>query len=62
MKKDTYEYPKSSFLGMSKDTALIMSKILSNKNILKLLYYTTNDKDKMEDLNSNQVKSLISNR
>ena len=47
---------------MSKDTALIMSKILSNKNILKLLYYTTNDKDKMEDLNSTQIKSLISNR
>ena len=47
---------------MSKDTALIMSKILSNKNILKLLYYTTNDKDKMEDLKPTQIKSLISNR
>jgi hypothetical protein len=30
MKANTYEYPKSSFLGMSKDIAFIMNKILSN--------------------------------
>lgn len=40
MKKNQYEYPKSSFLGMAKDTAIIMDKILGNPIVLKLLYYT----------------------
>jgi hypothetical protein len=43
MKKNQFEYPKSSFLGMAKDTSLIIDKILSNKNVLKLLYYTGAD-------------------
>ena len=43
MKKNTYEYPKSSLLGMQKDASLIMERILSNQNVLKLLTYNTND-------------------
>lgn len=43
MKVNTYEYPKSSFLGLPKDTALIMEKILSNKKVLRLLYYSSPD-------------------
>lgn len=47
MKKDTYIYPKSSLLGMPKDAALIMDRITSNQNVLKLLYYSSRDwKDK----------------
>jgi len=43
MKKNQYEFPKSSFLGLAKDTALIMNRILNNKRVLKLLYYTSPD-------------------
>ncbi|MBR4983904.1 MAG: hypothetical protein IKY94_15265 [Lachnospiraceae bacterium] len=46
MRKDGVTFPKSSFLGMVKDTSLIMNKILSNKNLLKLIYYTTADWEK----------------
>lgn len=62
MKKNQYEYPKSSFLGMAKDTSLIINKILSNKNILKLLYYTTPDWQSKPDLTSAQLKSLFENK
>ena len=62
MKKNQYEYPKSSFLGMSKDTSLIIDKILSNNNILKLLYYTTSDWTKKPNLTSEQKKSLFENK
>lgn len=62
MKKNQYEYPKSSFLGMAKDTSLIINKILSNKNVLKLLYYTTADWQSKPDLTSAQLKSLFENK
>lgn len=62
MKKNQYEYPKSSFLGMAKDTSLIINKILSNKVVLKLLYYTTADWQSKPDLTSEQIKSLFENK
>lgn len=62
MKKNQYEYPKSSFLGMAKDSSLIVSKILTNKNVLKLLYYTSDDWEKKPDLTSVQIKSLFENK
>lgn len=43
MKVNTYEYPKSALLGMPKDAALIMGRILSNQTVLKLLYYGSKD-------------------
>ena len=62
MRKDGVTFPKSSFLGMVKDTSLIMNKILSNKNLLKLIYYTTADWEKQPDLNGEEIKSLLSNK
>lgn len=62
MKKNTYEYPKSSFLGMPKDTALIMEKILSNRNLLKLIYYTGRDWQEKPNLNAEQIKSLFESK
>lgn len=62
MRKDGVKFPKSSFLGMTKDTALIMNKILSNKNLLKLLYYTTKDWESKPDLTSEQIKELLDNK
>lgn len=48
MKLPGYEYSKSSFLGIQKDCALIMQKILGSPTILKLLWYgdTRDWKDK----------------
>ena len=62
MIKDTYEYPKSSFLGMAKDTAIIMDKILSNRKVLRLLYYNAPDCltwGSSKDLTSAQIKELF---
>lgn len=65
MKLPGYEYPKSSFLGMAKDTSLIMEKILSNKKVLRLLYYTSPDCLKWgsdKDLKSSQIKELFESK
>lgn len=43
MKINTYEYPKSSLLAMPKDALLIIDRITSNQDILKLLYYNKRD-------------------
>ena len=59
MKVNTYEYPKSSFLGMAKDTALIMDKILGNKKVLKLLYYNGKDWKKKPDLTEEQKTEMF---
>lgn len=62
MKKDQYTFPKSSFLGIAKDTSLIMKRILENKKVLKLLYYTSRDWESKPDLTSEQIKSLFENK
>lgn len=62
MKKNFYEFPKSSFLSMAKDTSSIMEKILGNKKVLKLLYYTSADWESKPDLTSEQLKSLFDNK
>lgn len=47
MKRDFYVQPKSSLLGMPKDAAIIVDRMLSNPNLLKLLVYESRDwKDK----------------
>lgn len=62
MKKNFYEFPKSSFLSMAKDTSSIMEKILGNKKVLKLLYYTSADWESKPDLTSEQLRSLFDNK
>lgn len=62
MRKDFVDFPKSSFLGMPKDTALIMDKILKNQRLLKLLYYSDRDWESKPDLGSEELKSLITNK
>lgn len=62
MQMNTYEYPKSSFLGMAKDTSLIIEKILSNKKVLRLIYYNSPeclDWKRDKDLTSVQIKELF---
>ena len=62
MKKNFYEFPKSSFLGMPKDMSIIMTKILGNKKILKLLYYGTKDWETRPDVNSTQLKEMFESK
>lgn len=52
-------FPKSSFLSVDKDFALITQKILSNPKLLKMLYYTEKDCLKAKDLTSEQAQSML---
>ena len=60
MRVNSYEFPKSSFLGMPKDCALLMDKILKNQNLLKLIYYNGRDWKEQPDLTSEQIKDMLS--
>ena len=59
MKLPGYEYPKSALLGMPKDAALIMNKILSNQNVLKLLAYNTRDWKQKPDVTGPMIKEMF---
>lgn len=59
MKKDFYTYPKSSLLGMPKDAALIINKILENQDLLKLLWYGSRDWKKQPNLTSDQIAEMF---
>ena len=59
MKHNSYEYPKSSLLGMPKDAAIIIDRILSNPNLLKLLVYETRDWQSQPLPNGEQIKELF---
>lgn len=43
MKIMSYEIPKSSFLSLEKDLSLIVSMMLKNERLKKLLFYNTKD-------------------
>lgn len=59
MKIEGYKVPKSSFLSVNKDLSIIVDYILKNKNLKKLLYYTTKDALKRAPLTEEQSLSLI---
>jgi hypothetical protein len=59
MKIESYTYPKSSFLSVEKDMGIIISEILRNDRIKKLLYYTTKDCLKRPKLKDNETLELI---
>lgn len=60
MKHDFYVQTKSSLLGMSKDAAIIIDRILSNPNLLKLLVYETRDWKNQPTPTGEQIKELFS--
>lgn len=62
MKINTYEYPKSSLLGMPKDAALIMDRILSNQNVLKLLCYNSRDWKNKPDVTGDMLKEMFESK
>lgn len=59
MKHNSYEYPKSSLLGMPKDAAIIIDRILSNPNLLRLLVYETRDWQSQPLPNGEQINELF---
>lgn len=59
MKKNLYEYPKSSLLGMPKDASLIIERILSNQNVLKLLTYNTKDWKSKPPVTGDMIKEMF---
>lgn len=62
MKRNTYEYPKSALLGMPKDASLIMSRILSNQNVLKLLAYNTRDWQDKPKVSNEMIKEMFESK
>ena len=59
MKKETYSYPKSSFLSLEKDMELLVQLILKNERLKKLLYYPTKDCLSKPNLTEDQTLSLF---
>lgn len=59
MKVNTYEFPKSSLLGMPKDAALIMQRILSNQNVLKLLSYNVRNWQQKPVVTNDMIKEMF---
>ena len=53
---------KSSFLSMERDLKIIISEMLKNENLKKLLYYPDKNCLLMDNLNENQSVSLINNQ
>lgn len=57
-----YKEPKSSFLSLEKDLAIIVDKILKNKRLQRLLYYTTPDcldRSKHPELEDKEKRELF---
>jgi len=59
MKIENYQFPKSSFLSVEKDLNLIISMMLKNDRLQKLLYYTTSDALQRPNLTEEQKLSLF---
>lgn len=59
MKRLVYTYPKSRFLSADKDMNLIISKLLGNSRLKKLLYYTSKDALEKPNLTDEQMISLV---
>ncbi len=59
MKIENYKVPKSSFFSVNKDLSIIVDWMLKNKNLKKLLYYTSKDALKREPLSEEESLKLI---
>lgn len=62
MRIENYQFPKSSFLSIEKDTAIIITKMLKNENLKKLLFYPIQNYKQMPNLTQEQTYSLINNQ
>lgn len=58
MKIENYQFPKSSFLSIEKDFALIIERIMKNSRLKKLLAFDTRDALKRKDSELTQEQTL----
>ena len=59
MKREVYSYPKSSFLAVEKDLNLVVSMMMKNNNLKKLLYYPTKDCMTKPNLSEDETLELF---
>ena len=59
MKRESYTYPRSSFLSVEKDMNLIIEWILKNDRLKKMLFYTSRDCLKKPKLSDDEALSMI---
>ena len=59
MKVETYIQPKSSFLSMEKDLAIIVNTALKNENLKKLLHYNNKTPLNMPKLSEEESLNLF---
>ena len=59
MKIKGYEFPKSSFLSLEKDAALIIKEMLGNDRLKKLLFYEDKNALALPDLSATETATLI---
>lgn len=59
MKRDMIIEAQSSFLGVPKDIALIMRKIIHNNNVARLLYYNTQDALRRPEVEQEEVAKMF---
>lgn len=62
MKQDIIQEAHSSFLGVPKDIAYIMRKLLSNQNLAKLLYHNTPDCLRGPGVTNTQIAEMLSTK
>lgn len=56
-----YKEPQSSFMSVEKDLTIITDKMIQDKRLKKLLYYTTKDALKHKDLTEEQTLQVLLN-
>ena len=59
MRIENYQFPESSFLSLEKDFKLIISKIMKNQNLLKLLKYPVKEALNGPDLTQKEVLDML---
>lgn len=62
MKIETYTYPHSTFLAMDKDMELIVTKLLKNERLKKLLYYDVSDALKQPNVSQDKALAMFGNQ
>ena len=59
MRIENYQFPKSSFLSINKDLDIIVSRILKNERLQKLLYYPVRNALDQKNLTEDQQMELL---
>lgn len=59
MRKQSYKFKESSFLGIPKDISLIVQRMLSNQDLLKLLEYNVKDWKNQPNVTEDQVERMF---